>query len=352
MENIVILYGGKSGEHEVSLRSAASVLSNLDKTKYKPELIGIDKNGIWYYQKNIKTSTDGQRLELVKENPVSVVPSKGFFCGNEKIECDAVLPIIHGTQGEDGTIQGLLEIVNVPYAGAGVLGSALSLDKEKTKIICQGSGLPVAPFRSFLKNIKINRDEVIDELGLPLFVKPARTGSSVGVYKVHSADEFDDTVKKAFQFDSKILIETAIDAHEVECSVIGNYSPKAFNPGFVVPTHEFYDYEAKYIDPDGAEKIIPAPFPAEILARVKEIAEKAYLLTETRGMARIDFFIDKKNSEIYLNEVNTIPGFTNISMFSKLCEADGLSYPQILEELIRLAKEMYLERNELTYSIF
>lgn len=352
MENIVILYGGKSGEHEVSLRSAASVLQNLDKSKYSVHLIGVSKEGLWFYQTDPESYLDEEVLPLKTDYPASIQPGRGFFVNGEEIKCDVVFPVVHGTQGEDGAIPGLLEVAEKAYVGSGILGSSLSLDKEKVKKIWESEGIPVVPYTAFNKIDKIDYDSVIQQLSLPIFVKPARTGSSVGVSKAENIKELKSAVKKAFLFDSKVILESSIDAREIECSVIGNYIAKAYVPGEIRPKHhKFYDYDAKYIDPDGAQLIIPAEAPEAVLNEIKEIAETAYLLAEARGMSRVDFFLDKNNGKIYLNEINTIPGFTSISMFAKMCEAGGLTYSKLLDELITLAKELFKERESLKYSI-
>jgi len=270
---------------------------------------------------------------------------------------DVVFPVLHGTFGEDGTIQGLLEMVNVPYVGAGVLGSAIGMDKEIAKILWLHAGLPVVPFISVRKldwASAEKRKQIIEraerDFMYPLFVKPSCAGSSVGASKAPDRPSLEQAVAEALLWDDKVLIEPFVPAREVECSVTGNERPEAYTPGEIVPTHEFYDYEAKYIDPDGAALLIPADLTETEFRTIREIAIKAYKAAELSGLSRIDFFVRKDTREILLNEVNTMPGFTTISMFPKMCEASGLSYPDLLDKLISLAQERHEQRNFRNYS--
>ncbi len=357
--SVALLYGGRSGEHEVSLRSAASVYKHLDREKYYVHLIGISHNGIWYLQNPPGEIEEILSIDEDSRNMITVVPGKGLSSNQGPIAVDIVLPILHGTFGEDGTLQGLLETADLPYAGSDVGGSYLSMDKDITKIIWEHHGLPVVPFRtlrkaetrkkgfsmdSFLKEMK-------DAFGLPLFIKPSQCGSSVGVSRADTDEEFRTSVETAFRYDNKILIEPAVDATEVECSVVGNESPEAFPPGELRPSHEFYDYDAKYIDPDGAALIIPAELSDEEAMKVRKIAEKAYAVLGCCGMSRVDFFMDRGTREFYLNEINTIPGFTSISMFPRMCDAGGLAYPELLDRLISLGLEKFREKRELTFAL-
>ena len=267
-----------------------------------------------------------------------------------------VFPVLHGSFGEDGTIQGLLETAGIPYVGAGVLGSSLSMDKEKTKQIWKESGLPVVPYVLSRKEDFLKKSEELkriiretEKLGFPVFVKPCSVGSSVGITKVKARDGLKKALEAAFKFDTKVLIEQGIDAREIECSVLGNRTPQAFTPGEIVSSHEFYDYEAKYLDPRGAELLIPARLDGRKQEEIKSLAVKAYEAAAVEGMARVDFFVDRESGKIYLNEINTIPGFTNISMFPRMCEHDGLKYPELLESLIRLGLERHSLRQGITY---
>ncbi|MDC7232563.1 MAG: D-alanine--D-alanine ligase [Spirochaetales bacterium] len=357
--SIALLYGGRSGEHEVSLRSAASVYKHLDRDKYYIHLIGISKEGIWYLQPHPGEVADVLPLEQESQQVISVVPGKGLSSYKGPIEVDAVLPILHGTFGEDGTLQGLLEIADLPYAGADVGGSYLSMDKDITKIIWQHHGLPVVPFRS-VRKAECSADDfswstlltqLKKEFGMPLFVKPSQCGSSVGVSRVDQEEEFERAMTEALRYDNKVLVEPAVNAREIECSVLGNENPRTFPPGELQPSHEFYDYEAKYIDPDGAALIIPADIERETAEKVKSIAGKAYTVLGCSGMARVDFFMDKETEELYLNEINTIPGFTSISMFPLLCDAGGLAYPDLLDRMISLAIERYERKQSLSFSL-
>lgn len=350
--NICIIYGGKSGEHEVSLRSAASVVNNLDRKKYNIILIAIDKTGRWYLQTNNESVKEKKLPVITKaENEVSIFPAKGFFISNKKLDVNFVFPVLHGTNGEDGTIQGLLELMEIPYAGAGVLGSSLCMDKEIVKKVWISEGLKTVPFLSLQGQQTDDFSEKIKlQFGFPVFVKPARAGSSVGISKVKNSKELSIAIDKALEFDSKVLVEPAIDAREIECSVIGNIKAEAFTPGEIAPSHVFYDYDAKYTDENGAVLIIPAKIDKKMIQTLKDTAIKAYRLADVEGMARVDFFIDKKTGELLLNEVNTIPGFTNISMFSKMCEASGLRYAQMLDKIIELGFKRFQIKQRLNFS--
>ncbi len=357
---IAILYGGKSGEHEVSLASAASVVREL-KAEHKITLIGITKAGAWILQPDSITQDAKEgapALELKTNGPeVLIAPGEGFRVygshGASKLSVDLVFPVLHGTFGEDGTVQGLLDCASLPYVGADVQGSALGMDKDTAKRLWQFHGLKVVPFLC----VEAADDEKLLELravaeerfGWPMFVKPSRAGSSVGATRIASASAWLPALRDALRYDSKALVEPFIVARELECSVLGNSEARAFDPGEIVPSHEFYDYDAKYLDPNGAQLLIPAPIDAALKDQVRAIAVQAYRILGLSGLARVDFFLDKKSGALYLNELNTIPGFTSISMFPKMCEAGGLAYPELLDELIRLALERHYERNALSY---
>lgn len=366
-KTVAVIYGGRSGEHEVSLISAASVVRSLDQAKYKVLLIGIDKKGVWYLQKDDElqrciAGSSALAIHIDETRRVYAVcgggtketfttPATGI------LPVDVLFPVLHGTYGEDGTIQGLFEMINVPYVGAGVLGSAIGMDKEIAKILWIHAGLPVVPFisvRTLDWAVAERRKHIIEraerDFMYPLFVKPCCAGSSVGASKVHDRSGLEQAVATALLWDDKILIEPFVPAREVECSVTGNEKSEAYTPGEIVPTHEFYDYEAKYIDPDGAALLIPADLTEKELKTIRELAIKAYRAAELSGLSRIDFFVRKDNGEILLNEVNTMPGFTTISMFPKMCEASGLAYPDLLDTLICLAQERHTQRNARNYS--
>ncbi|MCA1949362.1 MAG: D-alanine--D-alanine ligase [Treponema sp.] len=366
-QTVAVLYGGRSGEHEVSLISAASVVRNLDQNKYNILLIGIDKYGNWYLQQEnqlhrCRSGAAALEIQVDEQRRVSVVCGGGTketmrTPATGPLAVDVAFPVLHGTFGEDGTIQGLFEMVNLPYVGAGVLGSAIGMDKEVAKILWMHAGLPVVPFISVRKQdwaALEKRKQLIEraerDFQYPLFVKPSCAGSSVGASKAPDRMSLERAVADALLWDDKVLIEPFIPAREVECSVTGNERPEAYTPGEIIPTHEFYDYEAKYIDPDGAALLIPADLTEAEFRTIREIAIKAYRAAELSGLSRIDFFVRKDTREILLNEVNTMPGFTTISMFPKMCEASGLSYPDLLDKLIQLAVERHAQRNSRSYS--
>ncbi|MCL6471186.1 MAG: D-alanine--D-alanine ligase [Firmicutes bacterium] len=329
-----ILFGGKSAEHEVSLQSAKSIIEAIDKEKYEVALIGIDKQGRWY--------SPGKDLNQ---------PSRFLSYGSLEA-IDVVFPVLHGPFGEDGTVQGLLKLADIPFVGAGVLGSAVGMDKDVMKRLLRDAGLPTAKFLVFNRSLKnkINFDKVVKELGLPLFVKPANLGSSVGINKVKSKDDFDYSVADAFKYDNKILIEEFIKAREIECSVLGNEDPIASLPGEIIPQHEFYAYETKYIDDEGAILKIPAELPDDTVKNIQELAIKTFKTLCCEGMGRVDFFL-ADSGEILVNEINTIPGFTKISMYPKLWEASGISYKELIDRLIQLAIERHKRECELQTSL-
>lgn len=371
---IAILYGGRSSEHEVSLVSATSVVRNIDLKKHQLVLIGITKDNHWFLQSedelNRVLDDEKATLRIVEANDkaVHILPGNGktsFSINGKQIPVDVVFPVMHGQFVEDGILQGLLESCEIPYVGCGVMASAVSMDKDFTKKIWEVNGLPVVPYVTYTKaDISDSKkyDELfastIEKFGFPLFVKPCNAGSSVGASKASNPKEFSMALMEAFMYDNKVLVEKAVNAKEVECSVTGNSviettaasKVTAYNPGEVVPTHEFYDYEAKYNDPDGAALKIPADITEEQMAYVKETAVKAYEAVNASGLSRVDFFIDKDNGEIYINEINTLPGFTSISMFPKMCEASGLAYSSLIELVLEEAIERFKSKNALQTS--
>lgn len=355
---IGVIFGGRSGEHEVSLVSADSIMKALNKKKYKIIPIGITKEGEWVsgprvldYLKKGKKPPDYYKKIILPDPKKRALFAyrKGII---KELSLDVVFPVLHGPYGEDGTIQGLLELANIPYVGAGVLASALGMDKVIQKKLFKEAGLPVVKFlyftqKEWLKNKNKIIKEIDQKLGFPCFTKPANLGSSVGISKIHFKKELEKGIKIALKYDRKIIVEKAVrKAREVELSVLGNNEPWVSIPGEIIPSREFYDYNAKYVD-DASELIIPAPLPKVIVKKLQNFALKAYKIIDCSGMARVDFLIEKKTNKIYLSEVNTIPGFTAISMYPKLWEASGLSYPRLIEKLIKLALEKHREKSKL-----
>jgi len=341
-----ILFGGKSAEHEVSLQSAKNVYDAIDREKYEPLLIGIDKSGRWRLNDESRFLLDPNDPKRIRLNPssceIALVPqSKGAISSltapDSGRAVDVVFPILHGPFGEDGTVQGLLKLAEIPFVGAGVLASAACMDKDVMKRLLRDAKLPAGKFLALLSNSKLPEyDEICAGLGSPFFVKPANMGSSVGISKVHSKDEYHPALNKAFEYDNKIIVEEFIPGRELECSVLGGDEITASAPGEVKPSHEFYSYDAKYIDENGASLIIPADVPAETAERIRDLAIKAFKTLCCEGLARVDFFL-KAGGDIIINEINTMPGFTRISMYPKLWEASGISYTNLIDRLITLA---------------
>lgn len=374
--NIVLMYGGKSSEHEISLVSCSSVARNINK-EHKVNLISVSKEGKWYLQddsvlENLRNNPDATLAVNADETKlVSVIPGGGtkgsLICNGKTIEADVIFAVMHGTYGEDGTLQGLFEMIGVPYVGCGVLSSSATMDKETTKILWEKAGLPVVPYicvtRSDVNDSAVYDkllDQAIETLQFPLFVKPCAAGSSVGASKANDRKELHFALGEAFRWDNKVLIEKAINAREVECSVTGNsitQNPeepctllKSYGPGEIVPKHVFYDYDAKYNDPDGADLNIPALLDAEKLEYIRETAKKAFRAVNAAGLSRVDFFIDRDTDEIYLNEINTLPGFTSISMFPKMCASEGLDLPGLIDYLISEAVAEHKAKTSLSTS--
>lgn len=354
-----ILFGGKSAEHEISLLSAKNVIDALDKNKYEPVLIGIDKSGRWLMNtpsEFLLNSSNPKLIALNKTNSESVAlapQSQGKLTslnsGHLNQSVDVVFPILHGPFGEDGTIQGLLKLANVPFVGAGVLGSAMGMDKDVTKRLLREAGIPVPKFLVFRHNQHPDYDSIKHVLGLPMFVKPANLGSSVGINKAKDKISFEKATQDAFRYDSKILVEEAIQGREIECAVLGNEAPIASVPGEIIPTHEFYDYDAKYIDEHGARLEAPAKLPPETVKRVQELAVRTFKVLNCEGMGRVDFFL-KPDGVLLVNEINTIPGFTKISMYPRLWGLSGISYTELIDRLIQLAVERFEREQKLQTS--
>jgi D-alanine-D-alanine ligase len=354
-----ILFGGKSAEHEVSLQSARNVFDAIDRSKYNPVPIGIDKKGRWLLNGEsdfLLNSGDPKRISLNGSgDEVAIIPESGgtlsnFSAPSRKLAVDVVFPILHGPFGEDGTVQGLLKLADIPFVGVGVLASAAGMDKDVMKRLMRDAGLPIGRFRT-LKSREAVPDfsSLTAELGLPVFIKPSNMGSSVGVSKVRSEGEYAAAVELAFRFDRKIIIEEFIPGRELECSVLGNDAPRASVPGEIKPSHEFYSYDAKYLDETGAVLEIPARVPPETTERIQELAVKTFNALECEGLSRVDFFL-KDSGEIIVNEINTMPGFTRISMYPKLWEASGISYSRLIDSLIEFAIERYEKEKKLQIS--
>jgi D-alanine-D-alanine ligase len=369
-----VIYGGRSGEHEVSLASAASVFQNLDPARYEAIAIRIEKDGRWtlppeppkvmkaadVIKDALVAGEGGIRLQPDRASreahPMAFPGGDTLMTGDTGVKLDVVFPVLHGPYGEDGTVQGLLELANVPYVGAGVLASAVGMDKAAMKLVFAARGLPICEYAVVLKR-DWQRDEhavlqdVVARLGFPVFVKPANLGSSVGISKAKHAAELRAAIELAAQFDRKIVIEAAVPrAREIEVAVLGNDDPEASVPGEIIPSGEFYDYAAKYVS-DDSRTVIPAPLDEARAAEVRALAIAAFKAIDGAGMARVDFLLDGDSQALYLNEVNTIPGFTTISMYAKMWEASGLPYAQLVDRLIALAIERHAEKQQLRTSM-
>jgi len=362
-----VIFGGQSGEHEVSLASAQGIMEAMNKERYEIIPVGITKEGRWLTSgepmKLLQSGGPGVSAQVAEAQPMrrELAPRsrRDLVPGTRETgfpQVDVVFPVLHGPRGEDGTVQGLLELADIPYVGAGVLGSALGMDKIAMKAVFASHGLPVVEHVA-LKRRDWERDPdammelVEEELGYPCFIKPANLGSSVGISKVHQRSELASALHLAARYDRRMLAERAVDAREIEVSVLGNDEPIASVPGEIIPCREFYDYVAKYID-DRSELIIPADLPPAMTRRIQELAIAAFLVVDCAGMARVDFLLDKDTGELYLGELNTIPGFTPISMYPKLWEASGISYSELIDRLIELALERHADdsRSVTSYS--
>jgi len=389
-----VLFGGRSGEHEVSLLSAASVLNAIDKKKYDVVPIGITKEGRWLSASHAERLLKGEKAGpvearhlragdpeatsaaavLAKGEAVVVPPIPGqnhsalvpfetsaheVRAASSPIDVDVIFPVLHGTFGEDGTIQGLLELADIPYVGAGVLGSAAGMDKDVMKKLFRDAGLPIVKHVTFLrsawrKDAKKVRKQIESALNYPVFVKPANLGSSVGITKVHDGSELAAAMDEAARFDRKLVIEQSVGgtkgkAREIECSVLGNDEPIASVPGEIVPIKEFYDYDAKYLD-EGSELIIPAKLPRPKQKEVQQLAVHAFQAVDCAGLARVDFLMDPRSGKMFVNEINTMPGFTSISMYPKLWAAAGIAYPELIDRLIQLGLERHAEKKQNRYA--
>jgi D-alanine-D-alanine ligase len=344
-----IVFGGRSAEHEVSLQSAKNVLEALDRSKYEPVLIGIDRKGRWRLDEQTKALFEAARplANLSADSPKEVaLVARGdqsrlldLSSEHELGRLDVVFPVLHGPYGEDGSVQGLCRLANLPCVGAGILGSAVGMDKDVMKRLLRDAGIPIARFVTVLKSRPAPRfDELKASLGTPLFVKPANLGSSVGISRAEDAAQYQGALATAFEYDTKVVVEECILGREIECAVLGNDDPQASVPGEIVTGggHTWYDYDAKYMDEKGARLLIPAPLDPAAAEKVRSMALQAFTALCCEGMARVDMFV-KEDGQVLVNEINTIPGFTRISMYPKLWEASGMSYTQLTDQLISLA---------------
>jgi len=314
---VAVVYGGRSGEHEISIRSAKAIMEQMDPAKYEKIEYFIDPNGKW--------------------NPRPILPEPGA-----QPHIDVVFPVLHGTFGEDGTIQGLLEMADLPYVGAGVMASSVSMDKEMTKRVCKERMLPVVDYAALTRE-NPDVDALTERFPFPLFVKPANLGSSVGISKAQNPKELETAVRLAGEYDRKIIVERAIEGRELECAVLGNEKPVASLPCEILPSRDFYDYEDKYLL-DRAETKVPADLPHEKTEELRALAVGCYRAVECEGMARVDFFLEAATGRLYINEINTIPGFTSISMYPKMWEHSGIPFPELVDELIKLALDRHQRR--------
>ena len=380
-----VIYGGRSGEHEVSLASAAAVFKNLDPARYEAIPIKIEKDGRWSLpdrppaidkaadvihethtpqleaddrrETHLVARPGGDTLVTLAPSTRAVEPARSGQVAVSGVKLDVVFPVLHGPYGEDGTVQGLLELANVPYVGAGVLASAVGMDKAAMKLAFAAKGLPICDYEVVLRrdwqhDERATLQTVVDRLGFPVFVKPANLGSSVGISKAKHVAELRTAIKLAGEFDRKVVVEAAVPkAREIEVAVLGNDEPEASLPGEIIPSGEFYDYEAKYLNADSRD-VIPAPLPERLTQEIRSLAVAAFKALDCAGMARVDFLLaDDGSGSLYVNELNTIPGFTTISMYSKMWAASGVSYPQLIDRLIALAIERHAEKQQLRTSM-
>ncbi len=349
MKTIAVLYGGKSSEHDVSCISAAAVVIHLARHgDFSLVPIGIDRDGTWYGQDAATVLSEAQTgrlaITVTPEERMGIFPGSGIHrISGETVPVDCVFPVLHGINGEDGTVQGALALAGIPYVGSTVVGSAIGMDKVSAKRIWHDLGLPIIPYTTIVRDEYIRDPErafkKAADLGYPLFAKPNAAGSSVGISRVGSPEDLAKALELALEHDDLVLLEEALNVREIETAVLGNDNPRAFVPGEVIPSHEFYDYDAKYLDPHGASLEIPADISVAQQETVRTLCERAFVACRCRGLARVDCFLERTTGKFYLNEINTMPGFTPISMYPKLVEASGISYTDLLAELIRLAGE-------------
>ena len=362
-----VLFGGESPEHEVSLQSAKNVIEAIDRDRYDVVLIGIDHRGRWRLADEsgfLRNASDPRRIRLpAGATPLAVACGRDpeivpLAPGDPLPPLDVVFPVLHGPMGEDGAVQGLLRLAHLPFVGPGVLGSAVCMDKDVAKRLLRDAGIPVAPFLTVSDREEAPAwTEVVEALGTPVFVKPANMGSSVGVSRVDTERNYERALDEAFSFDTKVLLERTIRGREIEISVLGNRTPEASIPGEIVPRHDFYSYEAKYLDEAGADLLIPADLDPDTTSRARDLAIRAFRALCCEGMSRVDLFLTTEDcgevpaGELIVNEINTIPGFTRISMYPKLWAASGVSYPELIDRLIRLAIERGERERRLAWAI-
>lgn len=347
---IAILCGGKSAEHEVSLQSAQNIFQSIDTGKYQPILIGIDKKGQWFlhHSPDFLANPDNMATgDLVMLPPASQGRLLNLSQPSQDETIDVVFPILHGPGGEDGTVQGLLQLADIPYVGSAVLGSAAGMDKDMMKRLLREAKLPVPRFMvAKVDGPQPDFIKIKNNLGLPVFIKPANMGSSIGVSKASNQTEYELALSEAFKYDTKVIIEEYVPGRELECAVLGNEQPQASVVGEVLPSHEFYSYEAKYLDQAGAQLTIPAQISAELAQRIQTLAVQTFQVIGCHGLGRVDFFL-KDNQEIFINEINTLPGFTQISMYPKLWQASGLDYAELIDRLVQLALDRFAKEQKL-----
>lgn len=362
-KRVGIIFGGKSAEHEVSLQSAKNIVDAIDTDKYEPVLIGIDKEGRWHLNDQSTYLLNEENPELIQLNKsndnIALIPGESdkqlIHAANahQLAQLDVVFPIVHGTLGEDGSLQGMLRIANLPFVGPSVLSSSICMDKDIAKRLLTAAGIRVAKGMAFKRSQKkaIDFEKAAGELGTPMFIKPANQGSSVGVSKVSTKEEFDAGIDAAFQYDHKLIVEESLIGREIECAVLGNNDPQASQMGEVLPQTEFYSYESKYIDEKGADLAIPADLTEDEAKRLQKAAVDAFQALECEGLARVDFFLTE-DGEIYVNEVNTLPGFTKISMYPKLWEISGVPYKELITRLIDLGIERHEQDSQLKSTVW
>ncbi|MBN2480169.1 MAG: D-alanine--D-alanine ligase [Bacteroidales bacterium] len=355
---VAILFGGRSAEHEVSLQSARNVIEALDKNKYNPVLIGIARDGRWFLNRDtirLMNAGDPRKIQLAESKDEIALTPVG--AGSSLInlsqrtgmgQIDVIFPVLHGPYGEDGTIQGLAKLSDIPCVGAGITGSAVGMDKDIMKRLLRDHKIPLGRFLTFQATDKslMDYEKISSELGKILFVKPANLGSSVGISRVTNSEEFIVAANLAFSYDTKILIEEEIRGREIECAVLGNDSPRASIPGEIIPKAGFYSYAAKYIDDQGAELVVPAKLPQNLIAQIQQLAIATFKALECKGMARVDFFLTP-DDRVLVNEINTIPGFTKISMYPRLWECSGISYCDLIDKLIQFAVQDFEKQKKL-----
>jgi D-alanine-D-alanine ligase len=360
-QRVAVVFGGRSGEHEISVRSARAIVAALDRGTYDVVLVGIDKDGRWRTGPELQSALDRADRELVTLPPLGTevtlvvdptAPGLLPLAGGARIPLDVAFPILHGTFGEDGAVQGLFEMAGLPYVGAGVLGSAAGMDKGTTKALLRQAGIPVCNWivlQAGVESADTVRARIEQQLGFPCFVKPANLGSSVGISKVHDAGELGPALREAAAFDSSLIVEQAIDGRELECAVLGNERPETSVLGELIPSKEWYDYEDKYVG-TGTRVVIPAEHDAAIAAEARRLAAAVFRTVGCTGLARVDFFLERTTGRLYVNEINTMPGCTPSSMFPKMWEATGVSFGTVVERLLALARERHAERARRRYS--